>query len=144
MYISDVMRATFPVISFLSTFATLQNAIVTSCLRMDNSAASGRIFMKFWVFSKICPVRSDLIKIWRQWRVLYMKTDVHMVLPPGIFLRITCFRQKLQRLSKHMFYVKLSPPENLALYEMMWKNMVERDRLQLKIYTAHVNFRLDN
>ena len=46
---SDVMCATFPAISILSTFAKLQKATITSCLCMENSAASGRIFIKFYL-----------------------------------------------------------------------------------------------
>jgi len=50
---SDVMRATFPVISICIAFSKLQKATVTSCLRMENWAHSGRISMKSWsVFRK--------------------------------------------------------------------------------------------
>jgi hypothetical protein len=40
----------------------------------------------------------------------------------------------MQRKSKHAFYVYyLPPPENRALYDIMWKNMVESDRPQMTI-----------
>jgi len=34
----------------------------------------------------------------------------------------------MQRKSKHTFYVQKRNPENRAVYEIMWKNMVEPDR----------------
>jgi hypothetical protein len=37
------------------------------------------------------------------------------------------FQTKLQRRSKHRFYAQNIFPENLAVYEIMWKNMVEPD-----------------
>jgi len=59
--ISDVMRAAFPVVH-LGGFAKLRKATVTSCLRMENSAASGWIFTKFECFSKIFAEDSDIDK----------------------------------------------------------------------------------
>jgi len=41
------------------------------------------------------------------------------------------FRQKLQRKSEHTFYVQYIIPENHAVYEIMWKNMVQPDRPQM-------------
>jgi hypothetical protein len=38
-----------------------------------------------------------------------------------------CFRQKLYRKSKHIFYVQQLFSENRAVYEIMWKNLVEPD-----------------
>jgi hypothetical protein len=37
------------------------------------------------------------------------------------------FREKLSRKSKHTFYVQLFFPESRAVYEIMWKNIVEPD-----------------
>jgi len=39
-----------------------------------------------------------------------------------------CFRQKLERISKHFFF-----SENRAVYEVMWDNMVQPHRQQLTI-----------
>ena len=42
-----------------------------------------------------------------------------------------CFRQKLQRKSKHTFYVQQLFSENCALYEITWKNIVQPERPQM-------------
>jgi hypothetical protein len=41
-----------------------------------------------------------------------------------------CFRHKLQRKRKHTFYVQQLFSENRAVYEIMWKNMVQPDTPQ--------------
>jgi hypothetical protein len=38
------------------------------------------------------------------------------------------FRKELQRTSKHTFHVQYLLHENRALYETMWKNMIQTDR----------------
>jgi hypothetical protein len=35
--------------------------------------------------------------------------------------------------SKHKFYVQRKFPENRAIYETMWENTAQQDRLQTKI-----------
>ena len=42
--------------------------------------------------------------------------------------------ENLWRKSKHIFYVQNNFTENRAIYEIMWKNMVEPERLQMTIY----------
>jgi hypothetical protein len=47
----------------------------------NNSAPCGRIFMKFYisvVFWK--SVKKSFVKIWQEWRVLYMKRNIHFFL----------------------------------------------------------------
>ena len=44
------------------------------------------------------------------------------------------FRTKIAENSKHTFHVQKLFFFNRAAYEMMWKNMVERDRPQLTIW----------
>ena len=44
-----------------------------------------------------------------------------------------CFKQKLQRKSKHTFYVQQLLSENRTLYEIMCKNMVDPATPQMKI-----------
>jgi hypothetical protein len=46
---------------------------------------------------------------------------------------IECFRQKLQRKSKHILYLNFFS-ENRDVYEIMSKNMVEPDRSLMLIY----------
>jgi hypothetical protein len=45
----------------------------------------------------------------------------------------TCLRQKMQRKSKHKFYVQKLFSESRIVYEIMWKNMVEPGRPQMTI-----------
>jgi len=44
------------------------------------------------------------------------------------------FGQNLYRKSKHTFYVRKQVSENRAIYEKMWKNIVEPDRPQVTIW----------
>jgi len=32
----------------------------------------------FWYFSEVCWENSGFIKIWQEWRVLYMETNIHL------------------------------------------------------------------
>ena len=50
-----------------------------------------------------------------------------------------CFRQKLQRKSKHTFYFQHLFFENCTLYETMWKNIVEPERPQMTIRRMRVS-----
>jgi hypothetical protein len=44
------------------------------------------------------------------------------------------FRQNLQsKLNTHFIFNKIFSPENRAVYEIMWKNMVQPDRPQMTI-----------
>jgi hypothetical protein len=47
-------------------------------LSWNSSAPTERIFMKFEYFSKICQRNSSFVKIWQEWRLLYMKTSIHL------------------------------------------------------------------
>jgi hypothetical protein len=49
-----------------------------------------------------------------------------------------CFRQKLEKESKRAFYVQLLFPENRAIYEITWKNIVhvQPDRPQMTKYNG--------
>ena len=63
----------------------------------NNSAPTGRIFMKFDIglFSKIRPENSSFIKVWHEQRVLYMKTYVHIKsYPAESFLLQEVFQTK--------------------------------------------------
>jgi hypothetical protein len=50
-----------------------------------------------------------------------------------------CFRQNLYRKSQHTFDVQWRFSENLAVYEIMWKSIVEPDRQQLKIWRMRIS-----
>jgi len=42
--------------------------------------------------------------------------------------------------SRHVFYVQNFFFENLGVYEIIWKNMIEPDMPQIKIITRHIRF----
>jgi hypothetical protein len=50
-----------------------------------------------------------------------MNTLLHLWQYLAEFFSESCFWQKLQRKSKHTFYVQYHFPENRAVYEIMWK-----------------------
>ena len=43
---------------------------------------------------------------------------------------------------KSQFYVQIFFPENCAVYEIRWKNIVLPDRLQMTIWNMHVERRI--
>jgi hypothetical protein len=54
-----------------------------------------------------------------------MKTNIHcLTYLIQFFLEFEMF----QRNSKHTFYIQELSPENCAVYEIMWKNMVQPDK----------------
>ena len=74
-------------ISRLRKTAKTTNSFVMSVIlsvycrsAQNNSAPTGRIFMKFdiWLFSNICGDNSSLMKIWQEWQILYWKSYVHL------------------------------------------------------------------
>jgi len=48
------------------------------------------------------------------------------------------FGQKFQRNTKHAFYVQKHVLKNRALYEIMWKNIVQRGRSQTSIWLMRI------
>jgi hypothetical protein len=112
-------------------FAKLPKVTVSFVLSVcpstwNNLAATGRIFMKFyiWIVLKICQENSSFSKSGKNnryftWRPKYVFSHtLH-----GSFWNVKCCRQKLSRKSKHAIYVQWYPPpqENRAVYEVMWK-----------------------
>ena len=49
-----------------------------------------------------------------------------------------CFRQTLYRKSKHTFHVQYFFPQNLAVYEIFWKNMVQPGKSQMSIWRMRI------
>jgi len=57
-----------------------------------------------------------------------MKTYVHFLSQVAdSSLNNKCFKQKLQRISKHTFCVRYLFSENRIVYEIMWKNRAGQD-----------------
>ena len=82
-------------------------------------------------FSKVCRENRTFIKIY-QWLVLYMKTCVHLWYVAEFFLEWEMFQTKVVEKIKTHFMLNKFFSENRAVYEIMWKNMVERDRPQIR------------
>jgi hypothetical protein len=62
-----------------------------------------------------------------------MKTYVHLWYIAEFFLELEMFHiNVLEKIKKH-FTFNIFFPENRAVYEIMWKNMVEPDRPQMTI-----------
>ena len=80
-------------------------------------------------FSKICHGNSSPIKIEQEFRVLYMQPNIHFWSNLGkFFLEWKMFQIKVvEEIEAHILcsitYVFF---ENRAVYEIMWKNIIER------------------
>ena len=91
-------------------------------------------------FSKICRENSSFIKNQQEWRALYMKTNIYVVIISLTFLlrmrNVSGKRRENQEnqntyflFSNFFFFF-----ENRAVYEKTWKNLVERGRPQVTIW----------
>ena len=75
-----------------------------------------------------------------------MKTNIHLfVVSRSFHLRMRNFSEKSCRENQNTHFVFSNipspsplPPENHTVYEMMWKNIVERDRPQMAIWRMHI------
>ena len=88
----------------------------------------------FEYFSKICRENSSFIKVGQEYRVLYMTTDiqflshlVHFLLEREMF-QTDGEKIKVHILCSIIFFSKIVP-----YYEIMWKNIIQPGRPQLKI-----------
>ena len=92
-------------------------------------------------FLKICRRNSSLIKIGQEWQVLYMKTNTYEYFRSYLaqcFLEWKTFQKKI--IEKREIHI-LKPRtffENRAVFEKMWKNIVERDRPQMTIWRMRI------
>jgi hypothetical protein len=94
----------------------------------------------FEYFSKICRENSSVIKVWHEWRVLYMETNIPC-LPylAQFFLEWEVFQTKiLEKLKTHISYT-ITIFRRHADYEM-WKNILELERWQLGACALHNGF----
>jgi len=64
-----------------------------------------------------------------------MKTNTHFfIISRSVLLRMRNFSDKfVQKIKTHFMFNKFFPPY-CAIYETMWKNMVDPDRPQMAIY----------
>ena len=101
----------------------------------NNSAHTGRIFVKTWYLS-IFPNFGEntiFVEMWEEWRVLDMKTDVQYIhcnisLNSSYNEKIVVERPKTHILCSTNFY-----SENRVVCELMWKHVLEPDRPQMPI-----------
>jgi len=82
----------------------------------------------FEYFSKIFYENSILFKIGQEQWVLHMKTSTHFfIISLSFLLRMRNASDKICRENRFVFN-KFFPPENRAVSEIMWKNMVESEK----------------
>ena len=117
----------------------MQNLLLKTTRK--NSATTGRIFIKsdIWVFFKICRYNWSLITIWREWRVLYMGTNVQFWSYLVHFFLEWDVADKSCRESQntHFMFNNVFFSENRVFYEIIWKN-VERGRPQTTIWRMRI------
>ena len=89
----------------------------------------------FEYFSKICRANSIFIKIWQEKRVLYTKPTRHFLsYLAQFFLEWRMFQTKfVEKNETHILCSITFFPENLTVYEIMWKYIVKPGSLQMTI-----------
>jgi len=93
-----------------------------------------------WVFSKICWHNVSFPETWQEWKVLHMKTNIHFWLYLSqFFLEWKIFKTKVvEKITTHFISSITFPPENRGVYEIMRKNSVDPDRLQMTVWLARI------
>jgi hypothetical protein len=96
-------------------------------------------------FSKICRGNSSFIEIGQESRVLYMKTNIQFLsYLAQFFLEWEMFRTKVveKNQNKHFVFSNLFffsfLIENRAVYEKIWKNIVEWGMPQMTIWRMRI------
>jgi hypothetical protein len=106
-------------------------------LWMTQLPFSGLFMTSFW---KVCWENSSFIKVRREWRVLYVKTNVHFWSYLTQFLEWEIFRTKVVKKLKIyiLFEITVLFFKKHAIDEIMWKNIVELDRSQLTVWRVRI------
>ena len=123
--------------------ATIRFVMSVRLSAWNTSAPTGRIYMKFCirVFSTFYRENSSFIKLWQEYHVLYIKTNVHFLsYLPHFFLEWEMFQKVLWRKSIHTFYFQYLFPENRAVYGIMLKNTEEPDRSQTTLWRMRIAY----
>ena len=121
-------------------------AVSCFCVRTfawNKSASTERIFAKLgiWMSLKICRDNSRFIKIWQDLRAHHMKANKYFwsylaqfFLRWGIFLtKVVEDVKKPHSMFNNFFF------ENSAVYEIMWKNIVESNRSQMTVWRMRIS-----
>ena len=71
-----------------------------------------------------------------------MKTNIHLWLYLAqFFLEREMFQMKaVEEIKAHTLCLIIPPPRNCAVYEIIWKNVVEPDRPQMTIWGMYFAF----
>jgi hypothetical protein len=96
---------------------------------------------KFKFHYNLLRITGTLHEGYFTWRVLYMKTNIHFLSYVSHFLlEWEMFHTKaVQNLQTHaVSSVTFFSLENRAVYETMWKNIVERGRPQMTIWCMRI------
>jgi hypothetical protein len=91
--------------------------------------------------SKICRDNSRFIKIGQEYWVLYMKTNIYIFIILWSFLlrmRTVSDKSCRENQNKHFVLSKFLFLENPAVYEIMWRNTVERGRPQTTVSRMNI------
>jgi hypothetical protein len=84
-------------------------------------------------------VDSNLIKIGQEYPVLYMKTNKRLLSNLAyFFLEVEMFQTEIVEKINDTFYVQYLSFKNSVVYEVMWNNIVERDKSQMTIWHIHI------
>jgi hypothetical protein len=85
--------------------------------------------------------KMNLIKIWHDRRLLYMKTYISISIHiwryvAELFLLWAIFQKRLVERIKIQMLCSITVYENGVLYKIVWKNMVEADRPQITCFAC--------
>jgi len=69
-----------------------------------------------------------------------MKTNIHFfIISRSVVLRMRNVSDKfVEKIKTHVFHSVTPPPENRAVYEIMWKKIVARGRAQMAIWRMRI------
>jgi hypothetical protein len=97
---------------------------------------SWNLAMKY--FSKICRENLSFTKILQEFRVIYMKTKVHLLSYPNYFFLEWEIVQKIGREKNIHFTFSNLFFESHAICEIMWKKSAERSKPQMTIWCMRI------
>ena len=107
----------------------------TSLLWLDGFSRN----VLFMYFSNICRENSSFIKIWKEWLLLYMETDIHFwSYLAHFFLELQIFQTKVvEKIKTHILF-SVTIFEYRAIYEIMRKRFAEPERPQMAIWRIRI------
>ena len=107
----------------------------------NNSAFNGPIFMKFDIYRFFENLLRKPKFRWNLTRITFTSNEglwIFMIISRSVLLRMwnvsdkSCRKDQNTHFTFNNFF-----SENSAIYEIMWKNMVERDRQHMAIWRMH-------